>query len=248
MQDDQLDRLLTDAEASYRVPPAPPIDAIWAKVEREAFAANRRDAIAVNEHDASLATHRDDVDSIAPDARTSNVVDIASRRMPAWRTIGMVAAASLTIGVLAGRLTVPRAVAPEMASAAPAAATPLAMTTPVVNRADPGDRLTEELLGRTALLLASLPRDASAKRGDPRLSEQAGRLLSTTRLLLDSPSAARPQMRALLQDLELVLVQVAQLRAPRASDDLTIIKEAVEERALVPRIRSAVADLAGGSE
>ena len=241
MQDDQLDRLLTDAEATYRVPPAPPLDDIWARVEREAFAPTEREAFAAIEREAFTPPERD-VLPFTPTVRRTG-----GRGAPAWRTIGMVAAASLTIGVLAGRLTLSRASAPEVASAVPTATAPAAIT-PVINRADPGDRLTEELLGRTALLLASLPREASAKRGDPRLSEQAGRLLSTTRLLLDSPSAARPQMRALLQDLELVLVQVAQLRAPRASDDLTIIKEAVEERALVPRIRSAVADLAGGSE
>ncbi len=246
MKDDRLDRLLTDAEATYRVPPVPPLDAIWASVEREAFAPSEREAISSGERETSAPMERD-VLPFRPTAHQG-----APRATPAWRTIGMVAAASLTIGVLAGRLMVPRTSQSEIASVTPTASNALdtraTALAPVANRADPGDRLTEELLGRTAMLLASLPRDAAAKRGDPRLSEQAGRLLSTTRLLLDSPSAARPQMRALLQDLELVLVQVAQLRAPRASDDLTIIKEAVEERALVPRIRSAVADLAGGSE
>lgn len=169
------------------------------------------------------------------------------RRGPAWWMVGMAAAASLTIGVLAGRRMVPV----NGASAGPVAAATgdaRATTTPVSTMADPGERLTEEVLGRTALLLASLPRDGATTRGNPALAEQAGRLLTTTRLLLDSPSAQRPQLRALLQDLELVLVQVAQLRVPRTGDDLTIIKEAVEERALVPRIKSAVADLAGGSE
>jgi hypothetical protein len=214
MTDHEFDALMDDAPAHYRVPPAPPLDDIWARVEADAF---------------------------APRAMTP------ARRGPAWWMVGMAAAASLTIGVLAGRRMVPT----TGASAGPvvaAAGDTRATTTPVSTMADPGERLTEEVLGRTALLLASLPHDGATTRGNPALAEQAGRLLSTTRLLLDSPSAQRPQLRALLQDLELVLVQVAQLRVPRTGDDLSIIKEAVEERALVPRIKSAVADLAGGGE
>ncbi|MBI3790588.1 MAG: hypothetical protein HY275_06895 [Gemmatimonadetes bacterium] len=218
MDDRQLDALLADAQATYEVPPTPPLDALWARIEDEAFRAPAR----------------------------------APRRGAAWWMVGMAAAASLTIGVLAGRLSMGRPVTTQVAAdthpagaAAPGTVTPVAN---VSNDADPGERVTEELLGRTALLLAALPARSDAARGNPRLADQAGKLLTTTRLLLDAPGAQRPQLRALLQDLELVLVQVAQLKARRASDDLTIIREAVEERALVPRIRSAVAVLSGGSE
>jgi len=37
MDDNKLDELLTDAVRSYRPPPAAPLDAIWARVEAEAF-------------------------------------------------------------------------------------------------------------------------------------------------------------------------------------------------------------------
>ena len=39
MDDKKLDDLLNDAVRSYRPPPEAPLDAIWARVEAEAFAA-----------------------------------------------------------------------------------------------------------------------------------------------------------------------------------------------------------------
>jgi hypothetical protein len=50
-----------------------------------------------------------------------------------------------------------------------------------------------------------------------------------------------------LEDLELVLAQVAQLPAAsrRNAAELEIINEALEERDVVPRIRTAVASLSG---
>src|SRR6185312_9726654 len=41
MDDNTLDELLADAVRSYRPPPAAPLDAIWERVEAEAFAAPR---------------------------------------------------------------------------------------------------------------------------------------------------------------------------------------------------------------
>jgi t-SNARE complex subunit (syntaxin) len=52
-------------------------------------------------------------------------------------------------------------------------------------------------------------------------------------------------MKDLLEDLELVLAQVARLQSQRPGEAITLINEALEERDVVPRIRSAVADLSG---
>ena len=38
MDDNRLDELLTDAVHTYRPPPEAPLDAIWSRVEAEAFA------------------------------------------------------------------------------------------------------------------------------------------------------------------------------------------------------------------
>ena len=78
---------------------------------------------------------------------------------------------------------------------------------------------------------------------DDKLVQQAQQLLGTTRLLLDSPFGRDQGMRDLLEDLELVLAQVARMQPQRPGEALTTINEALEERDVVPRIRSAVASL-----
>ena len=114
--------------------------------------------------------------------------------------------------------------------------------TPVASN-DPYQRTTEQFLGRTAVLLASLPGDARTIDANTKLAGQAVQLLTTTRLLLDSPVAKDRRMKELLEDLELVLAQVARMQTPRHRDELVLINETLAERDLVPRIRSAVADL-----
>ena len=221
VDDEKLDVLLRDAAQTWNAPPAAPLDVLWAGIEREAFAT-----------------------PLAPPARREPMAPF--RRAPGWGAVAFAAAASLVIGVLAGQFWS----RPGTASVPPAvaAAGTRTLTGAASRTADPAERLTQELLARTAVLLAGLPAEAGGSRGNPKLADQAGHLLTTTRMLLDSPLGRERRMKDLLQDLELVLVQVARLRAPQRGQDLTIIKEAVEERELVPRIRSAVADLAGGGE
>ncbi len=207
MDDNKLDELLNDAVRSYRPPPAAPLDAIWARVEAEAFA-----------------------------PRTV-------RRSPGWAAFGGAIAATLLLGVLVGRATAPRDRSAPLASASRAGSAPvhLASNTP----ADPYQRTTQEFLGRTAVLLAGLPSKDHPGTNDARLAGQAQQLLGTTRLLLDSPVGHEQRMKDLLEDLELVLAQVARLQPQRPGESLTLINEALEERDVVPRIRSAVADLSG---
>jgi hypothetical protein len=68
-------------------------------------------------------------------------------------------------------------------------------------------------------------------------------LLLTTRLLLDSPAAADPRFRALLEDLELVLAQVVRLQSEQRRDELDLIRQALEQRDVLLRLRTAVADI-----
>jgi len=203
MDDEKLDELLADAVRSYRPPPAAPLDAIWSRVEAEAFAKPR------------------------------------PARAPGWRTFGGAIAATLVFGVLIGRATATRGAA---VTAAPSPApVRLASSAP----ADPYQRSTQEFLGRTAALLVALPSKDRPGTNDGKLAGQAQQLLGTTRLLLDSPVGRDQRMKDLLEDLELVLAQVARLQPQRPGESLTLINEALEERDVVPRIRSAVADLSG---
>ncbi len=158
-------------------------------------------------------------------------------RTPNWRMVGLAAAAALVIGTGVGRWTAP--VADPMAMLTSPMATAPRFVEPLD---DPMNRTTTEYLGETAALLTSLTRDSRDGAVNARFATDASSLLSTTRLLLDSPTGADPALRDLLDDLELVLAQIARLEARRSGDELQFITEAIEARDVVPRLRLAAAD------
>jgi hypothetical protein len=149
--------------------------------------------------------------------------------------VGM--AATLLLGIGIGRITAtdaqPVASGPIAAAAAPAYDEASDDVT------GPYRAVTSRYLGQTVALLVSLPssRDYQA---DRKLVEHAGELLSTTRLLLDSPAADDPELKVLLDDLELVLAQVVRLSARRHDQELELITDALEERDVLPRLQNAV--------
>lgn len=150
-------------------------------------------------------------------------------------------AATLLIGVGIGRFTAPTSVSTPTDVAQLPSVTPT--TGPVAsNVAEPLQRLTFEYVARTVALLDSLPTARLAQLGgDARFVANASQLLGTTRLLLDSPAATDPRLRHLLEDLELVLAQVAGLRTAPRAEELTFIAEAMNERDVVPRLRTVAA-------
>jgi len=202
MNEDKLQELLKEASRTWRVPPEPRVDEMWAGIEARHFNRQR------------------------------------NRLTPNWWMLVTAIAASLVVGVAVGRFSaLERTAQPDVSAAS--------LAKPPVD--EPYGRTTTELLGQTAALLAALPSEAREGRADEHFATQAAQLLSTTRLLLDSPVAGDQRLRVLLEDLELVLAQVAQLSgATRRNDaELEFITEAVEQRDVVPRIRVAVASLAG---
>ena len=88
-------------------------------------------------------------------------------------------------------------------------------------------------------------RGAESTTRDPQAMQQAARwardVLSSTRLLIDSPAGRDPQMRTLFTDLELVLAQIVQLSGtPLDASERELIDRAMRDRDLLPRLRSAV--------
>jgi hypothetical protein len=83
---------------------------------------------------------------------------------------------------------------------------------------------------------------ASARRGENEqlASVTARQLLASNRLLLDSPAAQDRRMRLLLEDLELVLAEIAQLSPQPRVNDLELITDGLERGGVLPRLRSAV--------
>jgi hypothetical protein len=220
MKDDRLDELMLEAKDSYRVPPAADFDAMWARIEHEHFDAPK---------------------AIVPRGDAPLVLDGAPRRDSRrlrWLAPSVGIAATLLVGVGLGRLTAPAAsvVTVPMVTEMPASVPPAA------NVAEPLQRVTYEYVARTVALLDSLPTSGAATLdGDARFRASAAQLLGTTRLLLDSPAATDPRLRDLLEDLELVLAQVASLRTAPRADELTFIAEAMTERDVVPRLRTVAA-------
>ena len=72
------------------------------------------------------------------------------------------------------------------------------------------------------------------------LAPQARQLLSSTRLLLDSKRLTDPRTRKLLEDLELVLVQIATLDPKDRREDLDLIADGLAQNHLRTRLRNAI--------
>ena len=181
----------------------------------------------------------DDMWPVIEDAHFNAPVSVSPRRGTVSRAPWLAAAAALMIGIGIGRY-IPRSAKingnpPSMTAAS--RSLPAADTSAV---ADAYRDQTSHYLGQAAALLISLPaKDASGK-ADAGFARKAADLLVTTRLLMDSPAAQDPKLRTLLEDLELVLVQIARLRGERSKGDLDLIHQAVEQGDVLSRLNSAV--------
>lgn len=95
----------------------------------------------------------------------------------------------------------------------------------------------------TEALLVSLRSDVRAGRTDTTIGVWAGDLLGTTRMLIDSPAARDPQLKQLLEDLELVLAQISRLPGAHGeAADLGLIDDAVRHRQIMTRLRALSPD------
>ncbi len=159
--------------------------------------------------------------------------------VPRWAGL----AAAIVVGIALGRFTpldgwLHRAPARPVAAAAPPAATPATLPVPAVY-----EPTTSRYLGQTAALLIALPAETKAGRADNQFIDRAQNLLLTTRLLLDSPAAHDAKLRGLLDDLEVVLAQIVRLQSEQNAADLDLITQALEQRDVLPRLRTAAADI-----
>ena len=137
---------------------------------------------------------------------------------------------------------------PQQLAAAPSASQRSGTT--VVSGRDAAERRATEMalpyrlaasehLAMTEALLVSLRADMKSGRRDTTVAAWATNLLGTTRMLLDSPASKDVQMKKLLEDLELVLAQIARLPAASGdSTDLELIDKAVKQRQVLTRLRA----------
>jgi len=151
-----------------------------------------------------------------------------------WMRWSLAAAAILVAGIAIGRATRPRPQGVPTASVAPVAPADL-----------PYRVAAAQYLTRTEALLVGFRVGVA----DSQFTTQARDLLLTTRLMLNSPVAESPRMKALLEDLELLLAQIAVLpRArDRSSEDVQLINEGIEQRSVLLRLRTSVPPTSRGA-
>ena len=150
-------------------------------------------------------------------------------RLRPWLRWSLAAAAVLLVGVLIGRATVPRG--------AGVALRPTSAPSDLAYRVAAAQYLT-----RTEALLTGFRAESQGGGGklDAQLVTQARDLLLTTRLMLDSPAAKSPRMKALLEDLEVVLAQIATLPSSGDPEDVRSITQGLEQRGVLLRLRTSV--------
>ncbi len=241
--DPQFDAWIERAAPMLNVPPATPRDDMWAAIQ-------------------------------AKQQAPAKVIPIS--RAPRWQVPALIAA-TLLLGIAVDRALVraPASPAPSSTQVAvtpetPAAPTPTAglvtppnasrLTPPASGNAAPSTNDPQRLyrlaavqtLSQAEALLTAYRASGVAER-DPQAAKQLGtwgrEVLSSTRLLIDSPAGDDPTLRSLFNDLELVLVQIIRLSgAPLDASERALIDDALKSRDLLPRIRTAVpAGVAGAA-
>ncbi len=160
-----------------------------------------------------------------------------SRRRPTWRPYawgGLAAAAVLVVGILIGtRIETSQPQLAEENQGVPAQPG---------SGSDRAFRMAAvQYLGETEEFLTVFRADARQGQLDPTASARARQLLSSNRLLMDSPAAQDPEINALLMDLELVLAEISRVSgsAP-ARGEAGLINEGIEQGGLLERLRTAV--------
>ena len=102
-----------------------------------------------------------------------------------------------------------------------------------------GDYATVRHLGRAETLLTAFRIDHGTPGSEQDLAVWARELLGDTRMFLDMSGSRSPLERALLEDLELVLIQIARL-GPEAPDfERLLARESMDQQATLMRLRAA---------
>lgn len=222
-REDRLDEWVRDAARDYNAPPPTPRAEMW-----EAIQAGRRAA------------------RVAPRP-------LIPARTPLRYAIGI--AALLALGIAIGRITVPSRTEAPAASPTTTAQTPTE-TVPdqptLTAIPSPGSRAPAPSSGARGEVAALFATGDHLTQVETFLTEfgtrppatdfagQAQDLLTNTRLLLDSKRVSDVRTRKLLEDLELVLAQIATLNPRQRSQDLDLIADGLAQSHLRTRLRNAI--------
>jgi len=168
--------------------------------------------------------------------RSKRVIEIRP-----WMRWALAAAAVLVLGIGIGRWTARQPHGSD--------GTPIAMTDSATPESREIDSLANlayriaatQYLSRTETFLTAFRSDAYRSVNTARLARQARGLLTTTQLMLDSPATNNdPRLRSLLNDLELVLMQIASLNPLEDGRDRDLITQGMNQSNVLPKLRSAI--------
>ena len=153
-----------------------------------------------------------------------------ARRWP-WLAAGVGIAAALIIGVAIGRRSMQRD-----------------MVTPIAESREPraDSSRNQQMVAVTwshfvqaEMFLTEVRADLSTGRRDPQRRDRSRHLLARTRLLMANDAGQAPTVERLLQDLELVLAEIAALPdSGKRSMDARLLDERLRVGTILPRIRT----------
>ena len=183
---------------------------------------------AAKSYHTPLPTPREEMWKRIEDARRNkHVIELRP-----WMRWAVAAAAVLILGIGIGRWTAHQPVAMVAAADSTAPA-----------QSDLAYQVAAtQYLSHTEAFLTSFRTDIGSHgaANSARFAGQARDLLSTTRLMLDSPAAKDQRLRSLLEDLELVLVQISQLDPSHDGHDTDLITQGMNQSNVLPKLRSAI--------
>ena len=166
------------------------------------------------------------------------------RPWPLWQ-VGLAAAAVLVLGIALGRLGTRPDTGPVVAERpepGPRQEAPITDAPPDPATVQPLVRhAAVSLFNRADALLTDLQTGDCARRDLSPLPAWAGGMLTQTRLLLDTNLNRDAETKALLQDLELVLMRIASLSNQDCTTDVDRIRQDLKDKSTLDRLR-----LAGG--
>ena len=213
------DERLRELAEDYNPPPLTPREAMWEEIEARIAG----EATGLRTGDAQVVPIR----RVQRPART--------KRVP-WFGVSGAAAAMVALGFALGRMTGP---------AAPPAGAPVTVAGAAPEESRVLFTAAAEHLARSGELLSAVRADARSGQADPGVGTWGRVLLLETRMLLGSTAAIDPELRTLLEDLELILAQIALLAEEdvvqaRGPEELRMIAEGIETQDVLPRIQAAL--------
>ena len=214
------------------VPPSDPRFDAW--ITRKAPTLNAPNATPRHEMWEAIQAAR----RTANDAQSGRLPGVTPIRRTPWRLMSVIAAA-LLLGVAIARFALRTDDSPRTTVASAPSAPTDSSDPSRLYRMAAAQTLTQAEALLTAYRASDVPVRNSVEARQ--LGSWGRQVLSSTRLLIDSPAGDDPQLRTLFNDLELVLVQIIQLSGGELDpSDRALIDRALQDRDLLPRIRTAV--------